>query len=136
AESEGVRLVRREGRTIVSDGPFAECKEVVGGFIAIDAESREEAIEIAKRCPAARGAVIEVWRAPDRDVLADALPGPRWLMLIYVPPGLEDPDGSGYRAMVAWDAALKQEGRYVESSQLVADPPPARVAVRKGKALV
>ena len=77
-ESEGARVARREGRTFVSDGPFAECKEVVGGSLrSSKAASREEAIEIAKRCPhARRGYFIEMRRAPDRDVVLRRQPRP------------------------------------------------------------
>jgi len=51
AESAGARVRVRDGRAFVSDGPFAESKEIVGGFWIIEAASREEAIEIARRCP-------------------------------------------------------------------------------------
>ncbi len=44
----------------MTDGPFAEAKEMVGGFMLIDVASREEAVAIATRCPAARFATIEV----------------------------------------------------------------------------
>jgi hypothetical protein len=44
----------------VTDGPFAEAKEVIGGYWMIEAKSREEAVEWASRCPAADGDVIEV----------------------------------------------------------------------------
>jgi hypothetical protein len=135
-EAEGARVAKRAGREIVTDGPFAECKEVVAGFLVVDAASREEAIEIAKRCPVARGAVIEVRRAPDRDVVRDAGPGPRFLLLLHMPPDLTDPDGSCLRRMLAFDDVLKKEGSYVESSQLELEGPVARVAVRGGKTLV
>lgn len=42
------------GKTIVSDGPYAESKEVVGGMFIIEADSREEALDIASMHPAAR----------------------------------------------------------------------------------
>jgi hypothetical protein len=51
----------RDGETTVTDGPFAEAKEVVGGYWLIQARSREEALEWASRCPA-RGCAIEVRR--------------------------------------------------------------------------
>ena len=46
--------------TSLVDGPFAEAKEMVGGFFLIDAATREEAIAVAGRCPAAGFAAVEV----------------------------------------------------------------------------
>jgi hypothetical protein len=48
-----------EGKRIV-DGPFAEAKEMVGGFFLLQNVDREEAIAIAQRCPAAQWATVEV----------------------------------------------------------------------------
>src|SRR5919197_4916150 len=45
---------------IVTDGPFAEVKEVIGGFFLLTCETREQALEIARDCPAAQWATIEV----------------------------------------------------------------------------
>ena len=42
------------------DGPFAEAKEMVGGFYLIDVATRDEAVAIAGRCPAARWSTVEV----------------------------------------------------------------------------
>ena len=50
-----------EGKVTVTDGPFAEAKEVVGGYWLIQARSKEEAVEWAKRCPG-RECTIEVRR--------------------------------------------------------------------------
>ena len=50
----------REGRSIVTDGPFAETREQVGGYFLIDAKDREEAIQIAARIPGARIGTVEV----------------------------------------------------------------------------
>ena len=44
----------------MTDGPFIETKEVVGGYWMIQVNSKEEAIEWARRCPAGDGDVIEV----------------------------------------------------------------------------
>ena len=53
--------VRHEGgKVTVTDGPFAETKEQLAGFYLIDAESKEEAVEIAAKIPAARIGGIEV----------------------------------------------------------------------------
>ena len=55
------RSVRvRDGRPIVTDGPFVETKEAVGGFDLIDCGSLEEAIQIASAHPVARTGTIEV----------------------------------------------------------------------------
>lgn len=59
--SEGARVSLRDGRPVVTDGPFTEAKEVIGGYWLIDVKSREEAIEWAKRCPMGDG-TIEVRR--------------------------------------------------------------------------
>jgi hypothetical protein len=50
----------RDGHTVVTDGPFAETKEVLGGYFLIDAESLDEAIEWAERIPAARRGKVEI----------------------------------------------------------------------------
>ncbi|MBT9494270.1 MAG: dehydrogenase, partial [Paucibacter sp.] len=54
------RLSKRDGGTQVWDGPFAEAKEVLGGFWIIDVPSRAAAIEWATRCPGGENEVIEV----------------------------------------------------------------------------
>jgi hypothetical protein len=56
-----VRRVRvRNGETIVTDGPFSESKEVIGGFDIIEAAGLEEALAIAAAAPGARDATVEV----------------------------------------------------------------------------
>ncbi|HLH11708.1 MAG TPA: YciI family protein [Methylovirgula sp.] len=48
------------GKPVVTDGPFAEAKEAVGGYWLLQVKSREEAIEWARRCPAEPGDVLEI----------------------------------------------------------------------------
>jgi len=50
----------RGGKPLVTDGPFAETKEAVGGFDLIEADSLEEAVEVALRHPVAEFGAIEV----------------------------------------------------------------------------
>ena len=50
----GARVGVTNGRRSVTDGPFSEAKEVVGGYFLIQVKSKEEAIEWAARCPAAQ----------------------------------------------------------------------------------
>jgi len=58
--STGARVSFAGGKPKVSDGPFAEAKEVVGGYWMIRVGSKREAIDWAKRCPAADNEVIEI----------------------------------------------------------------------------
>lgn len=63
----GARVSFRGGKPKVADGPFAEAKEVVGGFWLIQVRSREEAISWASRCPASDNEVIEVRQVQEFD---------------------------------------------------------------------
>jgi hypothetical protein len=58
----------RNGKTVTTDGPFAETKEQLGGFYLIDAKDLNEALQIAARIPAVRTGSIEV--RPIMDVMA------------------------------------------------------------------
>ena len=58
--SMGARVSFAGGKPKVTDGPFAEAKEVVGGYWMIQVKSREEAIEWALRCPGSENEVIEI----------------------------------------------------------------------------
>jgi hypothetical protein len=58
--SMGARVSFAGGKPKVTDGPFTEAKEVVGGYWMIQVKSRDEAIEWASRCPASDNEVIEI----------------------------------------------------------------------------
>ena len=58
--SMGARVSFSGGKPKVTDGPFTEAKEVLGGYWMIQVKSKEEAVEWAKRCPASDNEVIEV----------------------------------------------------------------------------
>lgn len=58
--SMGARVSFKGGQAKVTDGPFAEAKEVLGGYWMIQVRSRDEAIAWASRCPASDNEVIEV----------------------------------------------------------------------------
>ncbi|MGH9382018.1 MAG: YciI family protein [Thermoanaerobaculia bacterium] len=58
ATATSVRV--REGKTVITDGPFAETKEQLGGFYMVEASDVDEAIAIAARIPGARTGTIEV----------------------------------------------------------------------------
>jgi hypothetical protein len=58
ATATSVRV--RDGKRVVTDGPFAETHEQLGGFYLIDAENLDEAIDIASRIPPARKGTVEI----------------------------------------------------------------------------
>ena len=58
--SMGARVSFKDGKPVVTDGPFTESKEVIGGYWMIDVASREEAIDWATLCPASANEVIEI----------------------------------------------------------------------------
>ena len=58
--STGARVSFATGAPVVTDGPFAESREVLGGYWMIEVGSREEAIAWAKKCPASPNEIIEI----------------------------------------------------------------------------
>ena len=60
SHTDAARVEVRGGKPRVIDGPFAEAKEMVGGFFLVDCNTREEAVALAAECPAAAWATVEV----------------------------------------------------------------------------
>lgn len=60
SDAHGTRLTQQGGKSRVMDGPFTESKEIVGGFFLVDCKTREEAMAVARECPAIAWATIEV----------------------------------------------------------------------------
>ena len=58
--STGVRVSYGKGKPMVTDGPFIETNEVLGGYWLVEASSREELVKWALRCPAEVGDMIEI----------------------------------------------------------------------------
>jgi len=69
--SETVCIRVRDGKRLVTDGPFAETREQLGGYFLIDAKDRDEALEVAARIPGARIGVVEVRQVTEVDGLPD-----------------------------------------------------------------
>jgi len=59
-DAAAARVAVRDAKTTVVDGPFTEAKEMIGGFFLLTCETREQAIAVARECPAAQWATIEV----------------------------------------------------------------------------
>jgi hypothetical protein len=60
SDNDATRVQVRGGRAALLDGPFAEAKELVGGFYLLACDTRAQALEIARECPAAEWASVEV----------------------------------------------------------------------------
>jgi hypothetical protein len=58
--SMGARISFAGGKPVVTDGPFIEAKEVIGGYWMIEVASKQEAIEWARKCPASNNETIEL----------------------------------------------------------------------------
>ena len=68
--AEGARVTFPGGKARVQDGPFAEAKELIGGFWIIDVESREKAVEWASKVPPVENFTIEVRQVEGPDDFA------------------------------------------------------------------
>ena len=69
--SMGARVSFESGKPVVTDGPFPETKEMVGGYWIIQVGSRQEAIDWAKRCPGSPNEMIEVRQIQDFEEFPD-----------------------------------------------------------------
>jgi hypothetical protein len=58
--SKGARVAFANGKPTITDGPYIESKEVIGGYWLIQTKSKQEAVEWARHCPAADGDIIEI----------------------------------------------------------------------------
>ncbi len=63
--SMGARVSFAGGKPMVTDGPFIETKEVIGGYWMIDVASLQEAIDWARKCPASANEIIEIRRVQE-----------------------------------------------------------------------
>ena len=87
--SMGARVSFAGGTPKVIDGPFAEAKEVLGGYWMIRVKSKEEAIEWAKRCPASGNEMIEVRQVQEfEDFPADVQKAAAGFNELQAKPGL------------------------------------------------
>jgi hypothetical protein len=133
----------RDGRTLVTDGPFAEYKELVGGFDVLDVPDLASAVELAAEHPAARFGAIEVrgtWpfdgpaAVDDQRVLApdDAGAGHYLLLMGEVPDGSPQPD----EPPTAWAAQTRARGVDLGGHRLRPPAEACTVRVRDGRTVV
>lgn len=116
-DNASCRTIRHDGGNVhVTDGPFAETVEGLGGFYVIDAPTLDDAIELARYIPAANDGAVEIrpmvqWF--DRKAELAPLPegASRYLATIHGPAIEAEVPGTP-----AWDAAAAEHGRFVATS--------------------
>jgi hypothetical protein len=69
-QAMGARVSFAKGKSSVTDGPFIETKEVVGGYWLVEAPSKEEVVKWVQRCPADEGDTIEIRQVFGPEVFA------------------------------------------------------------------
>jgi hypothetical protein len=141
---KGVSVQVRDGETIVTDGPFVETKEFVGGFDVIDAADLDEAIELAAKHPMSWYHTIEVRpffeAGPALPSKIDP-PAPgrqRYLLLIFVD-GIPEPNGADEQIMsegMQWAADAAATGNQVCGHPLHGLDTATCVRVRNGETLL
>jgi hypothetical protein len=70
--SETICIRVRDGKPLLTDGPFAETREQLGGYFLVDVQDREEAVRIASRIPGARIGTVEIRPVPEIPGLPDS----------------------------------------------------------------
>jgi hypothetical protein len=141
---ETARTVRvRNGETLISDGPFLDTKEFIGGIGILVCESFEQAIEVTANHPIARYNAIELRELVHFDGIADELPeldsdeiGQLLLVCVDGIPEADEVEAQIADAAAAWRAEVSAAGVNL-LNQPLAGPEEARVVrVRDGETLI
>lgn len=137
----------RDGRPLVTDGPFAETHEQLGGYFVVDLPDLDEAIEVAGRLPPARRGTVEVrpmfhldGLPPARTIPDDPAATP-YLLLCYHAESAFEEAGPNSRQAAMTEAVervheLADAGRYVSASPLRPVATATSVRVRDGKRVI
>jgi hypothetical protein len=148
ATAASVRV--RDGRTLVTDGPFAETTEQLGGYFVLDLADLDEAIAVAARLPPAAKGTVEIRPLAALDGLPPERPPPTtttggsrtpFLLLCYDDEAAWDAAGPEARAEARAEAAalarrLSDEGRYLSASPLHPAATATCVRVRDGRRVI
>ncbi len=136
----------RDGGTLITDGPFAETTEQLGGYYVLDLADLDEAIAVAASLPPAAKGTVEIrplvaldGLPPDRPLPIDtdgASPTP-FLLLCYNDEAAGEAEGSEVRAQaVALTRRLADEGRYLGASLIHPAETATCLAVRDGRRII
>ncbi len=137
----------RDGQTLVTDGPFAETTEQLGGYYVLDLADLDEAIAVAARLPPAKKGTVEIRPLveleglPPKRPAAAAGSSTAFLLLCYDDEAAWEAAGPRARAEAQAKAAalarqLSDEGRFLGASPLYPSPTATCVRVRDGKRVI
>jgi hypothetical protein len=140
----------RDGRTLVTDGPFAETTEQLGGYYMLDLADLDEAIAVAARLPPAAKGTVEIrpllamdGLPPDRPLPTDGFDGSQtpFLLLCYDDEAAWEAAGpqavaEGRTEAAALARRLSDQGRYLSASPLHAAATATCVRVRAGRRMI
>lgn len=141
ADPGAARTVRvRDGETLISDGPFAETKEFIGGFDLLECDSMEQAIEVASRHPVAWFNAIELRPIPEDNVIPQRIDYDRLCQMLLVCidgiPEAPEVEAQIARDCEAWRDQLERSGARIAGAH-ISPPSEARtVRVRGGQTIV
>ena len=138
---QGAKTVRvRDGQTLISDGPFADTKEFIGGFDLLECESFDQAIEVAAKHPVAWFNAIELRPFLDgKDVAHRIDPGQlQQMMLVCVDgvPASPEVEAAIMRDCKAWREEIEASGVHLAGERVVGPSEAKTVRVRDGQTLV
>jgi hypothetical protein len=130
----------RDGRLIITDGPFAETKEQIAGYDVLECASLDEAVHWAGRHPSSWVGAIEVRALPD-SAPAVPLPGPgegkiRYVMLVCTDPAVDPEEFTRIEPVDPWVAEMDGRGIRRYGSELEPPGSARTVRVRDSRAIV
>jgi len=145
ATATSVRV--REGKRFVTDGPFAETREQLGGYFLVDVKDKDAAIDIASRIPGARKgsveirSIVELDGLPKPDRAAESKQGIKYLLLSYDDEKHWENVGKAAHLDAMNEAVklthqLNDKGQYLLAAPLEPGKTATTVRVRDGKRLV
>jgi hypothetical protein len=141
AAPDTAKTVRvRNGETLISDGPFAETKEFIGGFDLLECESLEQAIEVASKHPVSWFNAIELRALNDENVVPGYIDHTQLqqMLLVCVDGVAVDPEieAQVWRDCEAWHDQIEQRGVHITSAGLGPITDATTVRVRDGETFV
>jgi len=141
APTSTAKTVRvRNGDTLISDGPFADTKEFIGGFDLLECESMDEAIEVAAKHPVAWFNAIELRQLLDSEDVPDHIDHAKLqqMMLVCIDGIAEEPEVEAQigRDCEAWREEIEASGVRIAGAPVAPAAQAKTVRVRDGQTIV